>query len=264
MPHNDYVRPSGQWLSHTVPTARDLQRLDDLGSRSINGDEGGTWNPANPIIIGGQPIQVTTAASSYEGGARTENGGRIVHADNDVPIFNPVRTRSVLIPLYRLHDSTKGYVDYATNALGIVDQYANIFATVQLDGRYFHKGATLSTATLTYRVGQPHTSLPVALPGFNLARLNSTRTTFEFLHSNAYALVRSPPTVTADEYYNAGAPQSVTMTCNQNNTNIDPTTYVFVAILADEGFGGGTISPSLNVFHSLKLDFTNVADMRFE
>ena len=262
--HNDYVRPSGQWLAHTVPTARDLQRLDDLGSRSVNGDEGGTWNPTSPIIIGGQPIQVTTAASSYEGGARTENGGRIVHADNDVPIFSTTRTRSVLVPLYRLHDSTKAYVDYATGPLGLISQYFNIYATVQLDGRYFHKAATLSTVTLRFRVGQSHTSLPTNLPGFNLARINSTRTAFDFLHSSTYSLVRLPTPASADAYYNAGAPQSVVMTCNQNNTNVDPTTYVYVIILGDEGAGGGTIDPSLNIFHSLKLDFTNVADMRFE
>ena len=264
MAHNDYVRPSGQWLSHTVPTARDLQRLDDLGARSINGDEGGTWNPASPIIIGGQPFQVTTAASSYEGGARTENGGRIVHSDNDVPVFSAARTRSVLVPLYRLHDSVKAYVDYATTSLGIISQYFNFFASVQLDGRYFHKGATLSTATLRFRVGQSHTSLPTNLPGFNLMRVNSTRTTFEFLHSNGYSLVKLPTPASADAYYNSGAPQSVVMTCNQNNTGIDPTAYIFLLVLGDEGAGGGAIDPSLNIFHSLKLDFTNVNDTRFE
>lgn len=45
--------PSGDWSTVVVLARADMTYFDQTLSKCINGDEGGTWAPSSPIIIGG-------------------------------------------------------------------------------------------------------------------------------------------------------------------------------------------------------------------
>jgi hypothetical protein len=63
MPHNSYIHggPSDPtaWLPGYVVLQVDWQSIDQLLFESINGDLGGTWAPAAPIVIGGAGLNLT-------------------------------------------------------------------------------------------------------------------------------------------------------------------------------------------------------------
>jgi hypothetical protein len=87
----DFVRPSGVWANEMVPGANDWRGWDWRQSRLINGDDGGTWNPTNPVTIGGAGLQLDSQASSLEGGFRTQLGGRLKLGKYDIPAYRPPR-----------------------------------------------------------------------------------------------------------------------------------------------------------------------------
>ncbi len=58
MSHNDFVRPMGVWATLSVLEHFELEQFDLAQFQSINGDLGGTWNPASQIILGGSGLKV--------------------------------------------------------------------------------------------------------------------------------------------------------------------------------------------------------------
>ncbi len=58
MSHNPRIRPPGLWVAVTVIDPDELETFDLRQFESINGDQGGTWAPATPIVIGGDGIHV--------------------------------------------------------------------------------------------------------------------------------------------------------------------------------------------------------------
>lgn len=61
MPHNDFAfrDEHGQPGNATVPEPSILRQLDLAASQGIDGDNGGTWNPASPIILGGAGLNLS-------------------------------------------------------------------------------------------------------------------------------------------------------------------------------------------------------------
>jgi hypothetical protein len=53
------VRASGFWTLLSVVDPAEFELLDEQLSMAINGDEGGSWAPSAPIIIGGDGLEVT-------------------------------------------------------------------------------------------------------------------------------------------------------------------------------------------------------------
>jgi len=99
MSHGDFVRPGGQWPAELVPGAQDAQRLDELQRRSINGDLGGTWNPKQPVVIGGAGTELGSA-SYFFGGVTTRTGGRLIAPA--APVINDIRSQVLTVPVREL------------------------------------------------------------------------------------------------------------------------------------------------------------------
>lgn len=53
MAHFAYTRPAGIWNQLTDLLSGELQDLDIKTYKAVNGDQGGTWAPSSPIVIGG-------------------------------------------------------------------------------------------------------------------------------------------------------------------------------------------------------------------
>lgn len=109
MAHNERVRADGTAWEAAIPLEpSELDALDEGQFAAINGDDGGVWAPADPIIIGGAGIEFTGSVPLGEdlsvpgtitvpsGGAiDVESGGNVnvesgghIHVDGELHIDN--------------------------------------------------------------------------------------------------------------------------------------------------------------------------------
>lgn len=160
----DYVRPSAQWPNEVTPGAADWARFDQAQYRSIATD-GGTWNPAGPIVIGGAGLQLGNAASQLVGGLSTEQGSHLVLDGGDYPSTSPSRSDVVVVPLVVTRAPSLSLLIDVTgvnadpSAFGATGSGGAALACY-VPKRYIHHGATLLRASLTFRF----TARPSAVP----------------------------------------------------------------------------------------------------
>jgi hypothetical protein len=242
-----------------------MSALDDAIARSVNGDDGGSWNPLTPIIIGGSGMNLTTSSSSIQGGVQTAKGGKLVLGNSDWPTFSATRGRTLVFPIVPTMASNSAL--YGVDC-DLSPQYGCL-RTLDLNGaalvipiakRYLHNGATLTRGTLTWRVGQPHGIVPVPTPKMALWRITTSGGTIVALNSTPQLSVSA---ATADIYFNKGNAQTLTYNCNQNNV-IDTTQYQYALVWTDEAGAIPNNGPPLNLLHSLTLSYSTIADQRFE
>lgn len=264
MSHNDFSRPGGLWPPTLVPTARDLQWWDELSTESVNGDDGGTWAPVTPVRIGGSGIITTTAPTSIDGGVFTYKGGRAQLGNNDYPVFTSAQSRDIVMQFDNVRPAIGAVYNYevSLSPRGIQMAYSTgAFNYIPVPGRCIHTGATLTTVEVTIRIAQPHAAVPANQPAFGLFRADSGRVfALQSLYSGTTVALAAG---SADAYFDLGAPQIITLTCDQNNV-VDATNYVYLLKFFDEN-GANSFASSLNVWCSAKFRYVNtITDMRFE
>lgn len=106
-----------------------------------------------------------------------------------------------------------------------------------------HDAATVTTVSVSFRVGWPHAALPSVMPGARLLRLPSSGIP-QFLTSVAagadpsgYVYVQKPSTAAAWT-----GQQTLTLECDQNNV-IDVANFTYVLELIEEQWTGGPQYP---------------------
>lgn len=79
MAHFVRTQSDATWISGYTPPGSDFQSLDQKTFKAVNGDEGGTWAPSSPIIIGGQGQQLAGHNHLVLAGGRlsVQSGGGI-------------------------------------------------------------------------------------------------------------------------------------------------------------------------------------------
>lgn len=239
MAHNTKVWPAGLTDGVSKIPHGELEAIDTNQSKAINGDDGGAWSPSAAIVITGQGIQPTLTASQWPnfladvGAKRTE-----------------VRT-SALTPVARL------FVGGLLTSGSIVQgQAAGTVCTTLLQ---LPHNATLTQVKAYIKVGSGHNpgpGVPVNLPNMSIQRLNAaTGVLTDFL--NAADPIAFPTPGSEAAWYAAGAIQSWTYTCNQNNV-VDRTLYHFLLAITDET---GSNSVAGNLYYGYEATFT-VPDLR--
>ena len=58
-----FVQLKPSWSALSDPMPQHLLELDKRQDASLNGDDGGTWNPAYPIVLGGAGVTLSTNSS---------------------------------------------------------------------------------------------------------------------------------------------------------------------------------------------------------
>lgn len=76
MAHNARVRAPGTWATLTSVSPSEFELFDGYTFSAINGDAGGTWAPADEIVIGGLGLSVTGPffATDVQGLTMTDGG----------------------------------------------------------------------------------------------------------------------------------------------------------------------------------------------
>lgn len=176
-----------------VPTAADWQRFDVAQSKVISGDGGGTWNPTQPIRIGGSGIMFTTAATEFSGGVATQTGGRVelANVSGNVPTISSSQSRTILISCA---DLMSPIATFATTLSMLQDDYeviatspgpvgvqstnggslASAPSILYVPSRYLHEGASFSKLKLHFRVTSKPTTNALPSLGFGVQAVNGS------------------------------------------------------------------------------------------
>src|SRR5262249_5263349 len=112
-----------------------------------------------------------------------------------------------------------------------------------------HNGATLSTASITWRVSAKPASLPGAMPKLQIARLDSGNTPLTLSASGV-----TDASANTDAFYNGGQPKVLSLACTINNI-VDVGTFGYVAVLSGTWGVAGSWS---GVLDSISLSFTSI------
>jgi hypothetical protein len=284
MARRPYVHLAGDlsgWPKGLVPTPALLRRLDQFSSELVNGEDGGTWAPTDPIVLGfyrSPTLFLSTAGSVLSGDVVTVRGNAdaserdrpgLVLVDGAVPVLQSSRTRSIVVPLAPFMErggavtDDRGFLlDPAT--MGAKQKNLNLpWFTVPLPLRAQHAGATIASVDFRYRIANQRSALPVYMPTFRVVKC--TAGALAPLHTVAapYDANGSLPdqAATAADYYDNGNVRTTTYTPNQNNTALDPTTAYWAVEVIGEG---GANAMAGDIYLSATVHLTSIADMRQE
>jgi hypothetical protein len=233
--------------------ASEIAQLDSQLSSSINGDDGSTHAPPTSIEIGGQGITVSGPTTIQQGATlqclNTAPTATINLEAGDYPQFinsNPFATHSYLQlchdavawPRYTWHTRREdsGHQSYSST-FDLSDGFGQRQSPAYVRLRP-HDGATLTSVTVTFRVGYPHTQLPTTMPQVGIAKYDAAGNFLGSLTSaaagaNAAGLIPVAKPSSAAAWYKNGAPQQITITCDQNNV-IDVSQYFYKLVLVEE------------------------------
>lgn len=75
MAHRSRLRPPGTWTPNSDVLQDEFEAFDDGRYTAVDGDAGGTWAPANPIVVGGNGMSVTGLFDASQVDALTITGG---------------------------------------------------------------------------------------------------------------------------------------------------------------------------------------------
>lgn len=252
MPNARVRGPSDAWLN-IQPS--ELAALDAGLASGINGDDGGTWAPLSPLVFGvggfGSNVPLVLA-----------RGGRLTTTSDLAALVQPTVTMGAgdwlvldpsnvlrTLPLMATCANARGLPSFtwaARRENGGVQAYSPMFDLSDGFGQrasraYLriraHDGATLSSLTVYFHVGFPHTALPTTMPSVRIVRVDPFGA-FETLTSqaagadaNGYVYVPTPASPAA--WTNQFQQQTLVVPCDQNNV-IDIGSYSYLVELVEE------------------------------
>lgn len=278
---------AGKFPVGTVPTPGLLKRLDKYSSEMINGDEGGTYAPASPIVFGPGSVLLpaltfTQASSEFTGDIETVKGNsKAAEAESEppgiflragvFPEFESARTRAPVVPFSSWAEGLAALDDVPFYVLdpvffgarAIVTNLAPRPAAVAVPFRAAHHGATITSVTFRFVVTNRRAALPATQPGFRVLRQSTGSGLQPLLSAGGGADANGWKYSTAANaavYWNNGKVQDVEYACDQNNV-VDAGAYAYMVQFIDEVDTGG---PHGNVYLSATFNITNLTHYRPE
>lgn len=235
-----------------TPTPADFAALDAKLSKTINGAKGGAWAPTSPIVIGpsGYPLSANVPTTVHRNGrVRTLSGARFKLLGSAWPTYGTTRTRSLPTsfagasanPWDAAFFRVPGDLGFQLKAPSFVDasglsSLGSIFLPLR-----FHAGATISQATITWRVGVPHGPYPGTAPRARIVRVDlggtPTPMTSTDLGADDDGFVTYVDADATDiggrTYYNTGRPKTWVIPVDQNNVVDRATDSVFLQVIEE-------------------------------
>ena len=282
MSRRGYVSLTGKWPPGFVPTPKILRDLDQHSSELVNGEDGGSWSPESPIVLGSgimPALKLSTAGSAWTGDVETvagnsssEVGGGLQLLGTTVPSFQTARTRVIIVGLQTwteligssITESFRSFsIDTALFGPNSVGNSQSSIVHVPLALREAHNGANITQARVYYRVGKYHATLPASANKISCRLVRMTASTTQQMHTNALGYDANgwvyDTETNADLYFNGSKARYLDYIPDQFQT-VDPATYAYALQIRDSGPSG----LSNNVFLSAEIYLGAIADMRPE
>ena len=257
---NPPVRPSANWSSSYTPTVvgavagqimnTELAQLDAQLAGSINGDDGSAHAPPVQVEIDGNGMSVTGPTVVQQGATLVADSNPTIYLQqNDFPKFvngNKFGTHPFMQPCFDAiaYPRTTWHVrreDAGLQAFsasfdlsdGLGQRGSQSFVRLRP-----HDGATLTSVTISFRVGYPHTKLPTAMPQVGVLKFAADGTlvgslTSQAAGANVFGLMSVAKPVSSDAWYANGATQTLTIPCDQNNV-IDVSRFFYRLQIVEE------------------------------
>lgn len=301
MPHRKYVHLAGNlsgWPLGFVPSPATLRNLDQHSSELVNGDDGGTYSPETPIVIGpyGVPtVNLSNAGSLLSGDVETVKGNRLdtsceptpglVLLGGAVPALSAGVLRSVAVPftswdesrvvagvplIYLLDGEMNFYaldpVTLSMTALSGMDLFTvgnTVVVTVPLPQRAMHRAATIERIDVRFRVNGQQRVLPATLPSIRVLRVRPVPDAQFALHTAAGGYDANgwlvDTAATVAAYTFGGEPRTLSYIPDQYNTAIDPTQEFYLLQMR------GSTAPWVgSSWLSATVSLSGIVDMRQE
>lgn len=267
MAHFVRTQPDGTWVSGYVVQPDDFKDatrgLDVKTFKAINGDDGGTWTPSAPIIIGGFGLRVTgPLLVSNSGVIQTVSGSgaRITLGDGDYPQLAIGHTGRSFTRANGSECAFSTLPMIVTGSGGATSTALGQIFTIPIT--QLHDGSTVTTVTFNFKVGTTHPSVPAILPRMRVVRMSANgdlapmKSVGSGADINGYVTVTTP--VSGAAWYNGGAAKTFVYTCDQNNV-IDKSQYVYFLVIVDEDGSGAIVG---NTWLPTLFLCTNITDLR--
>jgi hypothetical protein len=278
------------WPKGMVPTPAVMRALDQFSSELVNGDEGGTWAPESPIVIGpyradgfsganitidsGSELtgDVVTVKGNAEGTEIVARPGLVLSGTAN-PGFQSTRSRTIVVGFTNFveNDSSistnvaRVVVDEATLGAKFISTMSNTrIVSVPFPLKAQHRGATISQVDLRFIVPGVHTALPSQPIRVRVAKI--TGSTVAALHDNSGGYDANgnltDPAGSASAFMNNGQVRTLSYVPNQNHTAIDPDSDWFI-IQCRPYSGASEPQEGLGlVFVSATVSLTSIASLR--
>lgn len=252
MAHHSRVRGSGDAWASILPS--ELASLDALLRACVNGVDGGAYAPAGLITIGGSGLVCSGPLTVARGGTLVSSNGTLQFSPSIFPQLSAThsgRTRTVMYPfaaarpipysLWRPRRDSSGMQAVAPTYISwqnpTVVQPSSLSLPIRAEN-----GGTIAQVTVNFRVGAPHTSIPGTLPAARLLRVdingNAVPCTSVASGADSNGWVYVPKPSSGAAWFNLGAAQSFTLTCDQNNV-VDVTQYTYrLEVIDEQGLSG--------------------------
>jgi hypothetical protein len=234
--HSVRIRPDPGWAIGTLWQPSEQTALDDALFASVDGDEGGTWNPAAPIFIGGAglrlvgstPHTLTGAAS----GVTTSLSTPLTHNDSDyvsLAAGHPGASVSICSPIAQAvweTNASNGYEWKANNLIPPTEQvFVYLLSATQIAQLplatcrvplHVHDGAVLSTVTFPFVVLVSSGAVPSTLPSFGVFAVDRVGNKYP-LSATPYQFVPVPASPSA--WWDNSLVQTLTFTADSEGDN---------------------------------------------
>ena len=251
---NARIRPIADAWANILPS--DLATLETNLAAGINGVDGSTHAPVAPIVLAGvDGLKLSGPAVIARGGRMTTTSDpsaatspTITCSDNDWPVIdisNSYSARKLVVPL----TNARGEVPFTWTVrreTAALQAYSPMFQFGTTDAmrasRAYvpmraHDGATLTSLSVSFRVGAPHTALPTLMPSVRVLQIdtngNPAVMTSLAAGADVNGYVYMPKPSSAAAWTNNLLTQTLVVPCDQNNA-IDVGRYGYVVELVDE------------------------------
>ena len=260
MAHFVRTQPDATWKRGYLTLGSDLRAIDQKTADALNGDEGGSWSPSTPIVIGGAGVGVC-GLWTMGGGARVRTVGtslsRIVFGKlttDDAFLIDPGHAgynRVLLTYFSHGRSDTPKYAFLESTLATIRTDLAGTYVTSPLR---VHDRSIVTDVTILFVVGTAHANVPEYLPRFRIARVSATGVVESLRASDATTDADgfqffAPRPSTGALWYAGGGAQQFVYTCNQKNV-VDLENYHYILELQDERGADAYAPTNGNVFLS--------------
>lgn len=248
MSHHTWINGlSGTWFNGYVPTPADFAALDQALEQLVNGDGGGVWSPAAPVIIGGAGMWLTSSSFLTQGATVV---GNISFGDSDYFLFQShVSNSRTLVQSFLSLSPQSGWLEGGTTQLG---------ARGLLPLRVV-SAATLASVVLSFAVGSSHGGIPANMARFRVCAVSAAGVVTPLatggVDVNGFLPLATPASGSA--WYDGGATQTATYTCTTSNV-IDLAHGYFLEVVDESG---ANAVPG-NAYVQASLNFVSIADNR--
>lgn len=275
MAANTRVRP--RWINGALaPSGAEMSTLDANLAGLVNGDGGGTFNPSNPLIVGGAGMYAL-GPWVMDGGAAgcitpAASGARIVHGDGDafvLPLGHSGQTLTV----------EQSFVDAVSVRPNTYVSTSSAFVlNAMIPGAEFslplrvRDGAILFNLTTSFIVTGAHGGgVPALLPKLRIVATALDGTKYPLKQggtADASGYIRVPTPASGSAWHAAGAVQTITYTTTAgiDQRTVDRTAYSYSLEVVDEN-GANAFAAGLttgNQWLGIVMALHNIGDMRPE